>query len=187
MLMTDIKKILEDSKSQNYIGEKISQFEHAIQCADLAIQAKADDEVIVAALLHDIGHLVSDRIAKNAPQMDGYGIAEHENIGADFLLAGGFSQRVANLVKNHVRAKRYLVATNPTYKDQLSTASIETLRHQGGPMSSSEVKEFEKDPDFKDILRLRVWDEKAKVENYFSPNENFIFELVQKLLKPTNH
>lgn len=179
MLMVDIRNILEKSKSQAYIGEKISQFEHAIQCADLAIKANADDELVIASFLHDIGHLV---FPPGSSHMGEFGIEGHERLGAEYLLSLGVSPRVANLVKNHVRAKRYLVATSPKYVKQLSDASIETLRYQGGPMSAVEIKEFESDPDFRDILRLRAWDEQAKVVGYKSPNEELIFEKLEKVI-----
>jgi 2-amino-1-hydroxyethylphosphonate dioxygenase (glycine-forming) len=166
-----IKELLEKSKNQNYIGEEISQYEHAVQCADLAIKAGADEDLIIAAFLHDIGHLVA--------KGDEFGVENHEDIGAEFLLKSGFSQRTANLVRNHVRAKRYLVATKPSYRDKLSDASVETLRRQGGPMNQEEIKKFEEDPDFKDSLRLRAWDEQGKIKNYKSANEATLFKLIR--------
>ncbi|OQW47248.1 MAG: hypothetical protein A4S09_15760 [Proteobacteria bacterium SG_bin7] len=172
----NIRDILEKSKLQSYIGEKISQYEHAIQCADLALKAGAEEDLIIAAFLHDIGHLITRSEAK---QMGDFGTADHDKIGANFLLENGFSERTANLVRNHVQAKRYLVATRPTYRENLSDASIETLKYQGGPMSESEIKKFEADPDFKDSLRLRAWDEQGKLENYKSENEEIFFRLIR--------
>ncbi len=171
-----IRALLEQSKLQNYIGEKISQYEHAVQCADLALKAGGDEDLIIAAFLHDIGHLIpSDEF----DQMGGFGVVNHEEVGAQFLLKNGFSERTANLVKNHVRAKRYLVATRPCYRENLSGASIETLKHQGGPMSKEEIIEFEADPEFKDSLKLRAWDEQGKLENYKSENEEIFFKLIR--------
>lgn len=172
-----IRAILEKSKSQNYIGEKISQYEHAVQCADLALKAGADDDLIIAAFLHDIGHLVvTDGELEG---MGEFGVADHEKIGAQFLLQNGFSERTASLVRNHVQAKRYMVATRPSYKEKLSDASIETLKHQGGPMNEDEIKKFEAEPEFKDSLRLRAWDELGKLENYKSENEEMFFRLIR--------
>lgn len=90
------------------------------------------------------------------------GIVDHEGIGAEYLLSHGFSPKVAALVKAHVEAKRYLVATNPTYAARLSPASTATLQHQGGPMSAEEVKIFEQDPLREEKLRMRSWDEMGK-------------------------
>ena len=83
--------------------------------------------------------------------------------------SSGFSQKIADLVKAHVAAKRYLVATNPTYAAQLSPASTATLRHQGGPMSRDEVATFEGDALFKDKLRMRSWDEMGKEPGMLTP------------------
>ena len=144
----------------DYIGEDVSQSEHMRQAARLAQRAGADNELILAAFLHDIGHLCA---AEDAPQMDGLGVVDHEHLGADLLLQAGFSNRVAELVRLHVQAKRYLCWRNTHYYQNLSDASRGTLRHQGGPMTTSEAKAFEQHPHFSDILRLRTWDEAAKV------------------------
>ncbi len=173
----NIREILEKSKSQAYIGEEISQYEHAVQCGELAIKAGADKDLILAAFLHDIGHLV---FPPGSSHMGNFGIDSHEDIGAEYLLSLGFSQRTANLVRNHVKAKRYLVATNPNYKNKLSNASIETLKFQGGPMAPKEAAEFAADPDFKDILRLRAWDEQAKIVGYKPAHEEELFSLLLK-------
>ncbi|TAE28997.1 MAG: HD domain-containing protein [Cytophagales bacterium] len=151
-----------------YHGEPVTQHEHALQCAQLAEQAGAEAETVIAAYLHDIGHLlVSDDATDH---MDGYGRIDHERLGANFLRNLGFSERVAILIENHVNAKRYLVAKNPTYGQNLSEASQQTLAFQGGPMTPAECMEFEQYPDFTTILRLRTWDERAKLTNHISPD-----------------
>lgn len=145
-----------------YHGEAVSQLEHAVQAAQLARNLRPDDsEFILAAFLHDIGHLcVAD---EKAVQMDGYGIGDHETLGASYLIARGFSSRIGRLVATHVEAKRYLVATDPAYFAGLSEASRQTLARQGGPMSREEVAAFELDPLMEDHLSLRRIDEQAKV------------------------
>jgi 2-amino-1-hydroxyethylphosphonate dioxygenase (glycine-forming) len=143
-----------------YHGEPVSQLEHAVQSALLAQKAyPGDAEFVLAAFLHDFGHLC------DAPQgeMDGYGTWDHEAIGADALRAGGFSEKIAQLVANHVCAKRYLVSTDPAYFDKLSEASKITLEKQGGPLSSAEQRAFEQDPLFELHLALRRLDEQAKI------------------------
>ena len=95
--------------------------------------------------------------------MSGLGIVEHELVGARFLLERGCSLRIAQLVAGHVQAKRYLCWSKRSYFSKLSEASRQTLNFQGGPMTQEEAHEFQRSPHFKDILRLRVWDERAKV------------------------
>jgi len=150
--------VLRRSHSLAYIGEPISQLEHALQAAAKAEAVGADIPVILAALFHDIGHL----IAPQAPQMDGLGTIDHEHLGADYLVQMGCTEDLALLVRSHVQAKRYLCARNPGYHHRLSDASRGTLQFQGGPMAEDEAIRFEALPRFKDILRLRAWDEAAK-------------------------
>lgn len=154
-----ILELLARSGEVDYIGEPVSQLAHALQCASQATQAGASDEVILAALLHDVGHICGP---PDAPQMAGYGVLHHEERGAEFLSRAGFSKRVAALVEGHVQAKRYLIGKNPRYSERTSEASRRTLEFQGGPMSASEIEGFEQDPLMKDKLRLRQWDELAK-------------------------
>jgi len=142
-----------------YIGEAVTQFQHAAQCAELARRAGAADDIVCAAFLHDIGHLCSDK----SEQMGELGTAQHERLGADYLRAKGFPERVVHLVREHVNAKRYLTLKNPQYAGKLSAASTQTLRYQGGPMTAAEAAVFESGPAFADILQLRAWDEAAKV------------------------
>ncbi len=154
-----IVRILEASAGTDYIGEAVSQLEHALQCAHFAEQAGASDEAVIAALLHDMGHLIDAQ----APSMDGLGVVDHETLGADFLRSLGFSEAVARLVEGHVQAKRYLTFARPAYAARLSEASRGTLTWQGGPMSAEEARTFEADPLFRQMLAVRSWDERAKV------------------------
>jgi putative nucleotidyltransferase with HDIG domain len=133
------------------------------QSAQLATGHGCDDEVVLAAFFHDIGHLCGDRETENS--MDGYGIKRHEKIGADFLRAKGFPERVARLVENHVQAKRYLTWRDPEYYSSLSEASKKTLSFQGGIMSAEEADAFQNDPLFEASIVLRKWDELAKEVN----------------------
>ena len=144
----------------DYIGEPVSQLEHMWQAAALAEAAGADEEVVLAAFFHDLGHLCAPATA--ADSMDGFGAVDHERLGADYLRARGFSARVARLVESHVQAKRYLTYKYPSYLRQLSEASRATLTFQGGVMSAAEAAAFEQDPDADLMLQLRRWDEEAK-------------------------
>ncbi|MGI4738662.1 MAG: phosphonate degradation HD-domain oxygenase [Janthinobacterium lividum] len=147
----------------DYIGEPVSQLDHMWQAAALAEAAGADDEVVLAAFFHDLGHLCAPEVA--ADSMAGFGAVDHERLGADYLRARGFSERVARLVESHVQAKRYLTHKYPSYLRQLSEASMATLAFQGGVMSAAEALAFEQDPDADLILQLRRWDEQAKETN----------------------
>jgi phosphonate degradation associated HDIG domain protein len=159
-LVEQVFQVYAEKGQDDYIGEAISQIEHACQSAQMAVEEGYDDEVILAAFLHDIGHLCAKKDPRN--DMDGYGMVKHEKVGANFLRRRGFSERVAQLVENHVQAKRYLTFKNPDYYDKLSEASKNTLEFQGGKMSATEATAFEKDPLFETSLKMREWDERAK-------------------------
>ncbi len=147
----------------DYIGEPVSQLEHMSQSAQLARQAGYPDEVVLAAFFHDIGHLCVHR--QPVESMGGYGVLRHEQIGAGYLREKGFSETLARLVAYHVQAKRYLTGQYPAYYAQLSEASRQTLRYQGGPMTPAEAAAFAQDPLFAVSIRMREWDEQAKVQN----------------------
>jgi 2-amino-1-hydroxyethylphosphonate dioxygenase (glycine-forming) len=144
----------------DYIGEPVSQLEHMSQAAQLAMSEGFDDEVILAAFFHDIGHICV--MQNESSSMEGYGVKSHEKIGADYLREKGFPERVAKLVENHVQAKRYLTFKYPDYYNSLSEASKKTLEFQGGIMDRTEAEIFEKDNLFETSIRMRKWDELAK-------------------------
>ena len=144
--------------ASDYIGEPVSQIEHMSQTAELAMAEGCDDEVVLAAFFHDIGHLC----AEGADNMGGYGVVSHERLGADYLREAGFSERLARLVEYHVQAKRYLTLREPGYYARLSEASRRTLEYQCGVMSEAEADAFEADPLCALSLRMRRWDELAK-------------------------
>lgn len=149
--------------NEDYIGEPVSQIEHMCQCAQLAEAANADNEVILAAFFHDIGHLYEFAYPENKVQyMDGAGVVDHEKLGGSYLLSKGFSKKIVNLVQSHVEAKRYLTFKFPDYFNQLSEASIKTLAFQGGVMSAEDAAAFENDPLCAQYVQLRRWDEQAK-------------------------
>jgi 2-amino-1-hydroxyethylphosphonate dioxygenase (glycine-forming) len=138
-------------------GEGVTQLEHALQSAQLARRAGAPDDEVLAALLHDLGHLVDD-----APPMDELGAEHHEDLGAALLSELGFAPAVTELVAAHVRAKRYLVFRDARYRARLSEASHRSLVRQGGPFTEEEARAFESAPHFAAALRLRSWDDRAK-------------------------
>ncbi|MEX5557605.1 HD domain-containing protein [Pseudomonas rhodesiae] len=153
--------LYEQHGAADYIGEPVSQLEHMSQAAQQALAEGFDDEVVLAAFFHDIGHLCDQR----AESMGGYGVVSHERLGADYLRRAGFSERLARLVEYHVQAKRYLTFSQPDYYARLSEASRRTLAYQGGMMSAVEARAFEQDPLCAVSVRLRHWDEMAKQPN----------------------
>jgi len=154
MTSDDVLALLESGAGRFSEDEPVDERMHALQCAHLAASAGADDELVVAAALHDIGY--HPDVKARFPDMP------HERSGAAFA-ADLCSRRVAWLVAQHVPAKRYLVATDPEYAATLSDASVRSLARQGGPMSAAEIAEFEAQPWSADAARLRRWDDLAKV------------------------
>jgi 2-amino-1-hydroxyethylphosphonate dioxygenase (glycine-forming) len=155
----ELLNALAASEQMAYFGEPVSQLQHALQAAEFALDARSDDEMVVAALLHDIGHIIASDSAHRHEQV---GVIDHDAQGEAYLRQLGFSERVIALVGGHVNAKRYLVATNPAYSKALSPASTTTLSLQGGPMSSEEIAAFSANPWFREMIQLRGWDERAK-------------------------
>jgi len=151
--------LLETAGQSAYFGEPVTQLEHALQCAQLATDSGADEEMILAALLHDIGHLLEEEGLRH----EEVGVIDHDAAGARYLRDRGFSDRLAALVGGHVEAKRYLTRTNPSYFARLSPASVTTLQLQGGPMTQQEAEAFDRDPLKDQKLRLRSWDETGKL------------------------
>jgi 2-amino-1-hydroxyethylphosphonate dioxygenase (glycine-forming) len=160
LVINEIFSLYEKFGNEDYIGEPVSQIEHMSQSAQLAIEGGYDDEVVLAAFFHDIGHICVMKGEEN--NMGGFGAKSHEKIGADFLREKGFPERVAKLVENHVQAKRYLTYKFPAYYNNLSEASKKTLEFQGGVMKPEEAEVFEKDPLFDASIQMRKWDELAK-------------------------
>lgn len=145
--------------TRRYGLNSISQLEHALQGAALAAAAGETDALVVATLLHDIGHMIHD--LGEAPAKRGLD-DRHEALASDFL-ARGFGPDVTEPIRLHVAAKRYLCATEPEYALKLSPDSVRSLALQGGPMSAAEVLVFEATDYWRDAVRLRRYDEKAKV------------------------
>ncbi len=159
----EVLKLYERFGEQDYIGEPVSQIEHMCQCAQLAEEGGYDNEVILAAFFHDIGHLLEHVMPSG--QMDGYGVVNHELMGADYLRQKGFSEKITKLVAAHVPAKRYLTWKYPEYFERLSEASKKTLEFQGGRMTDEEATAFEADELHVLYIQLRKFDEQAKLEN----------------------
>ncbi len=154
------------ARGQTNYDESVTQLEHALQCAHLARQAKAPAPYIAAALLHDIGHFLTDEHDAGSDFL-----AEdwhHESLGAD-CLAPYLAEPVIAAIRLHVVAKRYLCTTDPPYLDGLSRASQRSFRLQGGTMSPEEVADFRADPHHEIAVAVRRWDDGGKVAGWDVP------------------
>lgn len=158
-IVEDILDLFATRGAAAYHGEAVSQEEHALQAAELAEREGAPDALIVAALLHDVGHLLDGQDEDLAQRgVDGH----HEEAGCAWL-SRHFGPEVTEPVRLHVAAKRYLCAVDSAYREGLSPASQTSLELQGGPMDGDEVAAFEAHAYFHDAVRLRHWDEAAKI------------------------
>ena len=161
----EILALFQKRGSDAYFGEGVSMTEHALQAAYFAQAGDAPPALIVAALLHDVGHLIEDVPSDIADwTMD----AHHEEIGSRWL-ARRFRPEVSEPVRLHVPAKRYLLATDARYFAKLSPASVITLQLQGGPMEPHEVAKFETEPFHREAVRVRQWDDQGKVVGLKTP------------------
>lgn len=161
-----------------YLGEPVTMAQHMLQGAWLAEQQGLDDQVIVAALLHDIGHFTSEF---GTFSMDDTEDRFHEEAGAE-VLAPFFPSLVTDCVRHHVAAKRYLCATRPEYYKRLSNASIHSLNLQGGPMNAREVAEFEQNPNLPRIIQVRYLDEAGKDPDMITPDYWHFAPAVQRVV-----
>jgi predicted HD phosphohydrolase len=149
-----------------YFGEAVTVTEHSLQTVHFAQRCDAPDGLVIAALLHDIGHLI-DAVAGDVA--DWKTDAGHERTGSRWL-ASFLPSDIFEPVRLHVPAKRYKFATDPAYLGALSPASVMTLRLQGGPMSRAEVDTFETEPYFRSAILLRQWDDQAKIRGFATPD-----------------
>lgn len=163
---------------EEYLGEPVTMAQHMLQGATIAEKQGLDEDIIVAALLHDIGHFTSEfgMFTMNDTE-DRF----HEDAGAE-VLAGFFPSVVTDCVRYHVAAKRYLCATRPDYMKRLSEASVHSLNLQGGPMNASEVEAFEKNPNLAKIIQVRYLDEAGKHPNMDTPDFWHFAPIVQRVV-----
>jgi phosphonate degradation associated HDIG domain protein len=164
-IVQQIEELFTTSGQAAYFGEAVSQLEHALQAAHLAETARASDSLVMAALLHDLGHLLHELPEDVAESgIDG----RHEHAGAIWL-ARWFRPGVTQPIFLHVAAKRYLCAVDAHYLGRLSPASVQSLQLQGGPFTPEEVVAFEQQPYCREAVQLRRWDDEAKVPGWEVP------------------
>lgn len=177
-IVAQIQDLFERHGGDAYFGEPVTQAAHGLQAAHLARESGAPDSLIVAALLHDIGHLIHGDESLADAGIDG----RHEDLGADWLEAH-FGPEVCDPVRLHVPAKRYLCATDPAYVSGLSPASITSLGLQGGPFTDAEVAAFDALPHAVAALQLRRWDDGAKVVDWDVPGLESYLPLIKRAVR----
>ncbi|ERS96920.1 hypothetical protein HMPREF1624_06247 [Sporothrix schenckii ATCC 58251] len=162
-----------DAQGQgDYMGEAVSQLQHSLQAANMAVEHGADEPTVLAALLHDVGRFIPEAASLPkliAPDGTAFGTEAHERVGEQYLQQLGFPPSVYAVVGAHVWAKRYLCATEPQYWASLSKLSKITLELQGGTFTHDEVAEARKDPLLENKLNVRRWDDLAKVAGKVVP------------------
>jgi phosphonate degradation associated HDIG domain protein len=162
--------------------EAVTQLDHALQCAALATRCEADDALIAAALLHDIGHMLE--LAQSTGRIGDLTVdRDHEARGARYL-AALFGPDVTAPIALHVRAKRYLCTVDAAYHDGLSQGSVRSLATQGGGMSAEETTMFERHPSWRAAVRLRRWDDLGKVEDSAVPGLSEYGDTLERLARP---
>ena len=178
-IVNHIEDIFNRRGAESYLGEDVTMAQHMLQAAQCAEESGADGSLIVAALLHDIGHYKNEipetALAKG---INNY----HEEAGANFL-EDYFPVSVIEPIRQHVSAKRYLCAVKSNYIERLSLASVHTLNLQGGPMNENEIKEFEKNAYLDECVKLRYCDEGAKDPERIHHQFSYFRALVESLVK----
>lgn len=165
VIIDELVAIFDRHGSQAYLGEPVSMAEHMLQAAHAAQREGAPPALVVAALLHDFGHLVHGMDDDSAD----HGIdTVHEEAGARWL-SRVFGPDVTEPIRLHVAAKRYLCAVDPTYMSVLSPASVHSLQLQGGPFSAAEAEDFAGSPHAADAVLVRRWDDVGKVAGGIAP------------------
>lgn len=166
-----------------YAGEPVTQLQHAWQCGQLARLAGVPLELQLASWLHDLGHLLVG--LPGTPTLRGED-DQHEAVAAQ-ALQPLWGERVAEPVRLHVQAKRYLVGRHPHYRQSLSPDSLRSLRLQGGAMDVYEQQLFEQLAFSRDALKLRTWDDEGKRQGWFAPtSEAALSELAALMAQVIN-
>lgn len=183
-IVSRIQSLFERYGSLRYGTEAVTQLQHGLQSASWARQSAAPRELQVAALLHDIGHLLVADNGGRPPRADGVASLDdgHESWGHQWLQQY-FGPAVVDPIRLHVAAKRYLCTIDPTYEAQLSETSRRSFHDQGGPMDDSERVAFEREPYYREALELRRWDDLAKDPAKQTPGLDGFLADVRSLLQ----
>ena len=173
-----IGSIFDRRGGEEYLGEPVNMGQHMLQGATIAEQQGQPEEIIIGALLHDIGHFTSEFGTFTIEDTED---RHHEDAGAK-VLERFFPKVITDCVRYHVAAKRYLCATKPEYFESLSEASIHSLHLQGGPLNHMEVVEFEKNPNLDQIIAVRYLDDAGKHAGMETPDYWYFAPMVQRMV-----
>ncbi len=165
-ILGQLRALYSDKGGREYEGEGVTQLEHALQSAHRAEQEGAPAPLVCAALLHDIGHMLNDR--GETPTLRGID-DQHQLVALPFLRRH-FPEDVTGPIRLHVDAKRYLCATRPAYYESLSQDSKRSLALQGGVFSAQEAERFIAQPHAAEAVRVRLWDDAAKMAGAATPD-----------------
>jgi phosphonate degradation associated HDIG domain protein len=174
----EIIKLYETRGAAMYGGEAVSQLGHALQCAALAAEAGAADALLAACLLHDIGHLVAPPPRHGGSEIDDV----HQYLAVPYLRRT-FPNSVLEPVRLHVDAKRYLCYAEGAYWEGLSTASKRSLELQGGKLNIVTAERFLSHPYCWDAVRLRRWDDLAKVPGKATPGLSDFVPVLERMAR----
>jgi phosphonate degradation associated HDIG domain protein len=176
LTLTDIEKLFDQRGHEQYTGEPVTQLQHALQSGFLGEQAGASDELVTAAFLHDLGHMLHD--LGETPSI--HGVDDVHQYRVLPFLRGLFPDSVINAIQRHVDAKRYLCATRPEYLDSLSDDSKRSLKLQGGIFSEGEAAAFIAEDGAKDAVQLRLWDDLAKQPDLQTPGLSHYMQIARR-------
>jgi len=178
-----IVRLFAEQGDSEYGGEVVTQREHALQAVACALRDDAADALVVAALLHDLGHMLHD-LPDDAPDR---GIDDAHEVTAARKLAPWFGPEVTEPIRLHVDAKRYLTGVEPDYVARLSEPSVVSLMLQGGPMDAAAQEDFRRNLHWEAAVRLRRWDDEAKVPDAATPTVEDLIPLIRGVLRPEHH
>jgi phosphonate degradation associated HDIG domain protein len=181
--LPDIELLFARFGTHQYSGEPVTQIEHALQTAHLAEQSDADDALVTACLLHDLGHLLNDQ--GETPSLRGIDDT-HQYYALPFL-RGLFPDAVLDAIKLHVDAKRYLCHANPAYFARLSDDSKRSLALQGGVFSAGQATVFLNQSGARDAVMLRQWDDLAKQADLATPSLAHFLSRAERCALPSAH
>lgn len=181
--LEDIRQLFETWGSLGYSGERVTQLEHALQSGALAQEEGADEELVAAAFLHDIGHLLN----RQGETPSARGVDDVHQYYALPFLRPVLPDSVLEPIRLHVDAKRYLCAVDAGYFDCLSPDSVRSLQLQGGIFSDAEAAEFAARPYAADAVSLRRWDDRAKVQGKATPDLNAFLAIVDRVMTRHAH
>lgn len=176
----DIAEVFTRRGHEQYSGEPVTQLEHALQTATQAEREGADDELVTAALLHDLGHLLQD--LGESPTLRG--VDDVHQYAALPFLRGLFGERVLGGIRLHVDAKRYLCATRPGYHEALSEDSKRSLKLQGGVFGTAQAQAYIAMPGAAEAVRLRIWDDLAKTVGAPTPALEHFLQRARRCAMP---